>query len=125
MKARRIMHASVNVTGCLEEARSFYEDVLGLESAERPEIPGVPGHWYSLGDAQLHLVAAPPFGSGIDPTAQHFCVAVDDIEATVAELDERGIPYLRAAQGPNGEVVQVWVVDPAGNTVEIQQDRIL
>jgi catechol 2,3-dioxygenase-like lactoylglutathione lyase family enzyme len=124
VKASRILHASVNVTGNLEEARQFYEEVLGMSTTPRPEVPGVPGHWFAVGDAQVHLVAAPPLGTDIDPTANHFCIAVDDIEATVAELEARGVPYLRATQGDE-EVVQVWVVDPAGNTVELQQDRVL
>lgn len=122
MKARRILHSSVNVAGELDRTRAFYEGLLGLEPAPRPEMPGVGGAWYSIDDAQIHLVDAPRAGRGIDPTGPHLCVAVDDIEAAVAELEVAGIEYLRAAQG---EIVQVWVVDPAGNTVEIQQERRL
>jgi catechol 2,3-dioxygenase-like lactoylglutathione lyase family enzyme len=148
MRVTRVLHVSVNTVGCLEEARGFYERVLGLSSAPRPEIPGVPGHWYAIGDAELHLVAAPPGvwrndpagegeaaepdgarvggfrgegpSSAADPTGNHFCLAVDDIEQAVAELEARGIPYLRGAQG---DVVQVWIADPAGNTIELQADR--
>ena len=120
MKVTAILHASVNATGELEATRRFYAEVLGLGAAERPGIPGIPGHWFTIGDAQVHVVGAPPHGAGPDPTANHFCVAVDDLDAAIAELEAGGIPYVRGAQGP---VVQIWVADPAGNTVELQQAR--
>lgn len=129
MKVTRILHASINVSGTLAEVDRFYDEVLGLTTAPRPDIPGVDGRWFAVGDGQVHLVDAPMAGSGIDPTGPHFCLGVEDIEAVVAELDERGIPYLRATQsGTSAQadgVVQIWCTDPAGNTVELQQDRPL
>ncbi len=129
MKVTRILHASVNVAGSLDRADRFYAEVLGLDRSPRPDIPGVGGRWLAAGDGQVHLVDAPMAGQGIDPTGPHFCLAVEDVEAAVAELEARGIPYLRAAQpappGRTGEVVQVWFTDPAGNTIEIQEDRPL
>lgn len=120
MRVTRVGHVSLNVEGDLDATRAFYTDVLGLPTVARPEIPGVGGHWHGLGDAELHLVDAPARGSGIDPTGPHFCVFVDDLDGAVAKLEARGIEYVRGAQGP---VVQIWIVDPAGNTVELQQDR--
>ncbi len=122
MKVTRIMHASVNVSGDLKEADRFYADVLGLASATRPDIPGVGGRWFSAGGAQVHLVDAASRGSGIDPTGPHFCLGVEDMDAAVAELEERGIECV----GVTTEGVrQIWFCDPAGNTVEMQQDRPL
>jgi hypothetical protein len=37
------------------------------------------------------------------------------------DLDERGIPYLDAGQGAVG---QVFITDPAGNTIELQRGRL-
>ena len=120
MKATRILHASVNVHGSLDATTAFYADLLSLPSADRPVIPGVEGHWFAVGDAQLHLVDAPKSGApAIDPTGPHLCVGVEDLDAAVAELDERGIPYVTAQQG---DVVQVWIVDPSGFTIELQAD---
>ena len=120
MKVTGIGHVSVNVEGSLDATREFYRSLFGLGDAPRPHIPGVDGHWHTLADTQLHLVDAPRAGTGIDPTGPHFCVLVDDLDAAIAELDAGGVPYRRGAQG---DVVQIWVVDPAGNTVELQQDR--
>lgn len=129
MRVTRILHASVNVAGSLPETARFYGETLGMPAATRPEIPGVGGRWLTAGDGQVHLVDAPMAGAGIDPTGPHVCLAVEDIEAAVAELEELGIPYLRASQpaGPDwrDEVVQIWVADPAGNTVELQEDHPL
>jgi glyoxylase I family protein len=122
MKVTRFDHVSVNTNGTpLGDLVDFYRGVLGLGDETRPDIEGVPGHWHTVGDQQLHLVGAPPSGAGIDPTGHHYCVSVEDLDAAVAELEERGIEYQRAVQGAG--TVQIWIVDPAGNTIELQQDR--
>jgi len=121
MKVTRFHHVSVNTNGTsLDDLETFYRDVLGLTDKRRPEIPGVPGRWNVVGDQELHLVGAPPQGTPIDSTGHHFCVAVADLDAAVAELEERGIAYERAVQGES--TVQIWISDPAGNTIELQQD---
>jgi catechol 2,3-dioxygenase-like lactoylglutathione lyase family enzyme len=119
MKVTRILHHSINVEGRLDEAADFYSTVVGLPSTPRPEIPGVAGRWFELGDAQLHLVDAPVGAGPIRPTGPHVCLAVDDLEAAVAELAALGIQTVRGAQGP---VVQIWFVDPLGHTIELQQE---
>ncbi len=119
MKVTRTLHHSVNVQGDLDATVAFYAGLLELPSDERPEIPGVGGHWFAAGNAQLHLVDADPGPPGIQPTGPHVCFAVDDLGGAVAELEAADIPYTRGAQGTTA---QIWFTDPAGNTVEIQQD---
>jgi glyoxylase I family protein len=124
MKVTRFHHVSVNTNSTsLDAMIDFYRDVLGLADVTRPEIPGIPGHWHAVGDQQLHLVGAPPRGTPIDSTGHHYCVAVADLDAAVAELEARGIEFQRAVQGPG--TVQIWIIDPAGNTIELQQDPAL
>jgi glyoxylase I family protein len=121
VKARRILHHSVNVEGDLDEATAFYRDILGLEvEPSRPQIPGVDGTWFRVGDAQIHLVDAPVADAPIRSTDAHVCLAVDDIEAAIAALETEGIEYHRTAQGP---VTQVFVADPSGNIIELQERR--
>jgi catechol 2,3-dioxygenase-like lactoylglutathione lyase family enzyme len=115
------MHASSNVVGSLEDTVRFYSSVFGMEPTERPDVPGVRGSWFQAADAQIHLVDAPMQGSGIDPTGPHFCLGIADLNEAIAELEAKNIEYVRATQGPK-EIVQIWVVDPAGNTIELQQD---
>jgi glyoxylase I family protein len=121
MRVTRFQHVSINTNGQpLDDVVDFYRDVLGLGDRDRPDIPGVPGHWHEVGGQELHVVVAPPGNGVIDPTGPHYCVLVEDLDATIAELDARGIEYLRAVQGAG--TVQIWIVDPAGNTLELQQD---
>jgi catechol 2,3-dioxygenase-like lactoylglutathione lyase family enzyme len=120
MKITRILHASVNVEGRLEPTAAFYAAVLELKPAPRPTIPGVAGRWFSVGDAQLHLVDAPDRRAPrIDPTGPHICFGVEDLDAAITELDRAGIPYERGTQGP---IVQIWITDPSGFTIELQHD---
>src|SRR4051812_23366461 len=121
MKVTRFHHVSVNSNGApLGEIVAFYRDVFGLGDKARPEIPGVAGHWHLVGDQELHIVGAPPSGAAIDSTGHHYCVAVEDLDAAIAELESRGIEYKRAVQGEH--TVQIWINDPAGNTIELQQE---
>ncbi|MGH9016272.1 MAG: VOC family protein [Acidimicrobiales bacterium] len=122
MKVTRFHHVSVNANGTpVETMVDFYRDVLGLGDRIRPEIPGVPGHWHVVGDQELHLVGAPPTRDGIDTTGHHYCVAVSDLDEAIGELEARGIDYVRALQ--DERTVQIWINDPAGNTIELQQER--
>jgi catechol 2,3-dioxygenase-like lactoylglutathione lyase family enzyme len=117
-------HVSVNRNeATLADMVTFYGRLFGLDSKERPEIPGVPGHWFDVSGQELHVVGAPPQGTEIDTTGNHYCVTVEDLEAAIAELQDRHIAFERAVQGAG--TVQIWINDPAGNTIELQQDREL
>jgi len=122
VKVTGFHHVSVNRNhATLADMVAFYGDLFGLESKKRPEIPGVPGHWFHVSDQELHVVGAPSRGTAIDTTGNHYCVAVEDLEKAIAELEDRNIPYERALQGAG--TVQIWINDPAGNTIELQQDE--
>jgi catechol 2,3-dioxygenase-like lactoylglutathione lyase family enzyme len=118
VEVTRILHHSVNVEGGLDENVAFYRR-LALPDLPRPSIPGIGGHWFGVGEAQVHLVDAPQGEAVIRPTGPHVCFGVADLEAAISELERDDIPYVRATQG---DVVQIWVTDPAGNTIELQQD---
>jgi catechol 2,3-dioxygenase-like lactoylglutathione lyase family enzyme len=121
VRVTRLLHHSVNVQGRLGDAEDFYSSVLGLSGASRPDIPGVDGRWFAAGDAQIHLVDAATGAGPVQPTGPHVCLAVDDLDAAVTELEAQGIELVHGRQG---DVLQVWFVDPAGNTIELQQDRL-
>lgn len=125
MQVTRALHWALNCHGSLEETRAFYQGLLGLPLADRPEIPGIPGYWLAAGDAQVHLVGAPAAGpdAAADPTGAHLCLAVTDLEEAVRDLAAAGLRYERRTSAAG--LVQVWVRDPAGATVELQQDPAL
>jgi hypothetical protein len=120
VKVVRVQHVSVNCHGRLEATRQFYSELFEAPDLSRPEIPGIDGSWLGLGDAQLHLVDAARSGDSPDPVAPHWCLWVADIDAARAELVAAGIDYMECAQG---DVVQIWISDPNGQVVELQQSR--
>jgi len=111
IRARRLDHTSVRISD-LERSRAFYEALLGLRHASRPDL-GVPGVWYDLSGAQLHLIQAPKVIDGIDPTDAHFALEVESLADVRRVLDERRVPYLALGD------TQLWVRDPDGNVVEL------
>ena len=70
----------------LGRARAFYSEKLGLDPVE--ERPG--GLLYRSGEAEFGL-----FESGGEPSGQHTQMGweVEDIEATVKELENRGVVF--------------------------------
>jgi len=113
----RINHVSVNATD-LAESVDFYVDLLGAERIATPNF-GLPVQWLALGRTQLHL-----FEKDLTPTSHHHLgITVDDLEP-VFRAAERRDAFDREAFGNHlvelpGDLVQLYVRDPAGNLVEI------
>ena len=115
----RINHVSINALD-LQRSTDFYVDLLGAEPIATPNF-GLPVQWLALGRTQLHL-----FEKDLQPTSHHHLgITVDDLEP-VYRAAERRDAFDREAFGnhlvelPN-DVVQLYVRDPAGNLVEIDQ----
>ena len=89
----------------------FYEKSLGLKIAYRE------GNWVEvdLGQVHLGLNQTEPAGGGRNP---YVSLLVDDLNATVATLKERGVEFV-------GEIVTesygrvITVKDPDGNQFEL------
>lgn len=121
----RINHVSVNATD-LQESVDFYVDLLGAELLTTPNF-GIPVQWLALGRTQLHL-----FERDLKPTSHHhFGITVDDLEPVYRTADRRGafddIAFKNRLVELPGDVVQLYVRDPAGNLVEIDspgKDRL-
>jgi catechol 2,3-dioxygenase-like lactoylglutathione lyase family enzyme len=113
----RINHVSVNARD-LPASVAFYAEVLGAEPIPTPNF-GLPVQWLALGRTQLHL-----FERDLQPTSHHhFAVAVDDLEPVYRAADHRGAFDFDAfgnhlVELP-GDIVQLYLRDPAGNLVEI------
>jgi catechol 2,3-dioxygenase-like lactoylglutathione lyase family enzyme len=115
----RINHVSVNARN-LRQSVDFYVELLGAEPIPTPNF-GVPVQWLALGRTQLHL-----YEKDLQPISlHHFAVTVDDLEPAY-RVGERLNAFDRQAFGNHlvelpGNVVQLYVRDPAGNLVEIDQ----
>jgi len=126
VKITRINHAAVNIHGKVDEARTFYTELLGLPEVPialpgRPPIPKgtVQAFWLELGGVQVHAIGAPMKGEPREPVGPHISWYVADLDEAVADLGVRSIEMRVLGEGRNRIV---WVSDPAGNTVEFQQD---
>jgi catechol 2,3-dioxygenase-like lactoylglutathione lyase family enzyme len=118
----QINHVSVNAID-LAESVQFYVDLLGAEPIATPNF-GIPVQWLALGGTQLHL-----FQKDIAPTSHHHLgITVDDVEPVYRAAERRDAFDDRAfgnrlVELP-GNVVQLYVRDPAGNLVEIDHHGV-
>jgi catechol 2,3-dioxygenase-like lactoylglutathione lyase family enzyme len=118
----RINHVSVNARD-LQESTEFYADLLGAVPIPTPNF-GLPVQWLALGRTQLHL-----FERDVQPTSHHhFGVTVDDLEPVYRAAEARGAFEREAFRSHlvelPGDVVQLYVRDPAGNLMEVDHHGV-
>ena len=102
--------------GALSE---FYEKILGLPSGERPPF-GFGGAWHYCGDrAAVHLVEVPKTPAGKDPKVEHFAFRAKGLGKFVAHLKANDVDYT-LVKVPLTGIIQVNVLDPDGNHIEVQ-----
>jgi catechol 2,3-dioxygenase-like lactoylglutathione lyase family enzyme len=115
----QINHVSINARD-LQASVEFYVELLGAEPIATPNF-GLPVQWLALGETQLHL-----FERMLEPSSHHhFGITVDDLEPAYRAADRRGA-FDHASFGNHlvllpGDVVQLYLRDPAGNLVELDQ----
>jgi catechol 2,3-dioxygenase-like lactoylglutathione lyase family enzyme len=113
-----VHHVSINV-GDVEAAGQFYVDVLDMERLPRPDF-GFPGMWLRCGDQEIHLIQV---DGHVAPRGQHFALRVDDIEAASQQLRDKGVEVSAVIDIP-GAGRQVFLHDPAGNMIELNQPAV-
>jgi catechol 2,3-dioxygenase-like lactoylglutathione lyase family enzyme len=118
----RVNHVSINARD-LAESVEFYVDLLDAEPIPTPNF-GLPVQWLALGRTQLHL-----FEKDLQPTSHHHLgITVDDLEPVYRAAERRGA-FDYDAFGNHlvelpGDLVQLYLRDPAWNLVEIDQDGV-
>jgi catechol 2,3-dioxygenase-like lactoylglutathione lyase family enzyme len=115
MSTLGIHHVSINV-GNVEDAATFYVDVLGLQRLDRPDF-GFPGAWLKSGEQEVHLIG---IESGPPLKEQHFAFKVDNIETIRKRLVDAGHKCSTSREIP-GICLQAFSHDPSGNMVEFNQ----
>jgi len=112
----------------IEAARRFYGVTLGLDVRDSQERGLLEIH---LGPGAPVLVYPKPDHQPAVFTVLNF--PVDDIEATVTELNDKGVEMERYDVGDstaddrgihrgNGGPAIAWFTDPAGNIISVLQD---
>lgn len=124
---RGLDHINLRVPAdLLEPVRAFYIDLVGLHDGFRPPMgSGSNGYWLYAGDQPVvHLSV----GNASSLTGQgtghfsHVAFACTEPDAALARLDAVDVPH-RTMVLDGGAQVQIFVVDPAGITVELNFRR--
>ena len=109
----------------IEAARAFYADTLGIKTTEEHGLLTL----HLAGGERPTLVYPKPDHTPADYTILNF--PVDDIEAAVDQLVERGVTFERYDGMPQDErgIMReggpyiAWFTDPAGNVLSVLQER--
>ena len=114
----RLHHVQVSCPpGGEDAARRFYGEGLGLpEVAKPPELAGRGGCWFRDDGVEVHIGVEP----GFSPARKaHPAFLVEDLDATVARLAERGFPVDRSEEHTFPGHRRVHTADGSGNRVEL------
>ena len=115
----------------LEHTRKFYQDVLGLELADRPDF-GFPGYWLKIGDdICVHLASQDPNeirdqfllkkhppgtqGSG---SVDHIAFLASDPREVRTRIQKNKVP-MHFRSFPDAKLFQIFLKDPDDVTIEL------
>jgi len=119
-------HVAFRITD-LERALDFYCGKLGFREAFRLEREGEFSPWIvyiQVADNQFIELFPGAKGENQPRPAvgfNHFCLVVDDMQATLHELAARGLEMSGQPQQGLDNNWQYWIADPDGNPIELMQ----
>ena len=97
-------------------AIEFYCQTLGLEQSV--DYGKIPGGEVETGNLTLQVVDAAAIGREFEPNTHPIAFHVEDVEATRAELESKGVKFL-ADTLDSGVCHMAFFADPAGNNLMI------
>ena len=101
-KVLKINHVAILVED-IEQTREFWQGALGIEMSHVDEIPSEQSKvaFFPLGDSEIELVEPTTNNSGLARFLEkrgagmhHICLEVDDIDAMLAHLRDKGIQLI-------------------------------
>ena len=110
----------------LDRSLDFYCNKLGFRRAFHLDREGTPSPWIVyIQMAPGHFIELFPGGQGENQPRpvgyNHFCLLVDDMAATLKELQARGLPIVGEPVRGLDKNWQYWLKDPDGNSIELMQ----
>jgi len=120
MQPTHIEHIGIAVTN-LNEARKYYEEILGLECYSIEEVPDqkVKTAFYKLGNTKIELLEstdpAGPIGKFIEkkgPGIHHIAFAFEDVNAALAMAGEKGISLIDQTARKGAEQLKIGFLHP-------------
>ncbi len=129
MSIKKIDHIAIVVEN-LDRALGVYRDALGMTVTDVREMPeqDVKMAFLPTGDSEIELLEPLSAESGIGrylakrgEGLHHVCLEVDDIEATLADLKEKGAQLIDEApkQGAYGRIAFIHPKGAHGVLIEL------
>jgi catechol 2,3-dioxygenase-like lactoylglutathione lyase family enzyme len=115
----------------LERSKKFYQDVLGMELADRPDF-GFPGYWLKTGDAicvhlasqnpnqirDQFLLKKHPKGTKGSGSVDHIAFLAQDPEAVRDRIRKNKVE-MHVRSFPDAKLFQIFLRDPDDVTIEL------
>jgi catechol 2,3-dioxygenase-like lactoylglutathione lyase family enzyme len=115
----------------LERSKRFYEKVLGMELAERPDF-GFPGYWMKTGDAicvhlasqdpnkirDQYLLKKHPRGTSGSGSVDHIAFLAQDPVAVRDRIKKNKVE-MHVRSFPDAKLFQIFLKDPDNVTIEL------
>jgi catechol 2,3-dioxygenase-like lactoylglutathione lyase family enzyme len=102
-----------------EEARSFYQGILGIpEQPKPPELAKRGGCWFASGSVKIHLGVEKDFAPA---RKAHPAFVVTGLAGLVADLERAGFRITTDVPLPGHD--RCFVHDPFGNRIELMEKR--
>jgi methylmalonyl-CoA/ethylmalonyl-CoA epimerase len=133
MNISHIEHIGIAVKS-LEESIPYYENILGLTCYAVEEVPSqkVKTAFFMVGQTKIELLESTdtegPIGKFIEKKGEgihHLAFAVQNIESSLTELDQKGIQLIDAAPRKGAEGLDIAFLHPKsthGVLTEICED---
>lgn len=119
---KRVAHIAVAVRS-VEEASRFFEQVLGLrcERTEVVETEKAKVAFFPLGETEIELVEGMEKGNPLERFLEkrgegihHICLEVANLDETMGQLREAGVPLLDETPRPGADGTRVAFIHPKG-----------
>jgi len=115
----------------LERTKKFYQDVLGLQLADRPDF-GFPGYWLKIGEEicvhlasqapnktrDLFLLKKHPRGTTGSGSVDHIAFLAKDPHEVRSRIQKHGIE-MHFRSFPDAKLFQIFLKDPDDVTIEL------
>lgn len=120
MNISHIEHIGIAVNS-LDEAIPYYENMLGLKCYAIEEVADqkVKTAFFQVGDTKIELLESThpegPIGKFIEkkgPGVHHLAFAVDDVNKSLTELDEKGIRLIDQKSRKGAEGLNIGFLHP-------------
>lgn len=119
-KPIRVNHVAI-VAEDINQATTFWSDIVGLEKtrSEYNEKEAVDVAFFEVGNTELEILAPTTDDSGVakylnkrGPGFHHMCLDVEDLDATIAHLKDKGIELINEVPRVREEGIRYAFVHP-------------